>query len=38
MAALEAYALRLSDTEAARRMQQAKHALFRSFYPEARHA
>jgi transposase len=38
MAALEAYALRLSDTEAARRMQQAKHELFRSFYPEARHA
>ena len=38
MAALEAGALRLSDTEAARRMQQAKHQLFRSFYPEARHA
>jgi transposase InsO family protein len=38
MAALEAGALRLSDTEAARRMQQAKHKLFRSFYPEARHA
>lgn len=38
MAALEAEALRLSDTEAARRMQQAKQELFRSFYPEARHA
>jgi len=38
MAALEVGALRLSDTEAARRMQQAKHQLFRSFYPEARHA
>jgi hypothetical protein len=38
MAALEAYALRVSDTEAARRMQQAKHELFRSFYPEARPA
>jgi len=36
--ALEAMALRISDTEAARRMQQAKHQLFRSFYPEARHA
>ncbi len=36
--ALEAIALRVSDTEAARRMQQAKHELFRSFYPEARHA
>ena len=38
MAALEAHALRVSDTEAARRMQQAKHELFRSFYPEARPA
>ena len=38
IAALEAIALRVSDTEAARRMQQAKHELFRSFYPEARHA
>ncbi len=37
MAALKAHALRLSDTEAARRMQQAKHELFRTFYPEARH-
>jgi hypothetical protein len=36
MEALKAYALLLSDTEAARRMQQAKHELFRSFYPEAR--
>lgn len=38
MAELEAGALRLSDTEAARRMQRAKHKLFRSFYPEAQHA
>lgn len=38
MTALKAEALRLSDTEAARRMQQAKHELFRSFYPEARRA
>jgi hypothetical protein len=38
MAALETRALRIGDTEAARRMQQAKHELFRSFYPEARHA
>jgi predicted DNA-binding transcriptional regulator AlpA len=38
IAALEALSLRMSDTEAARRMQQAKHELFRSFYPEARHA
>lgn len=38
MAALAAEALRLSDTESARRMQQAKHKLFRSFYPEARPA
>ena len=38
MAGLEKEARRLSDTEAARRMQQAKHDLFRSFYPEARHA
>ena len=38
IAALEAIALRVSDTEAARAMQQAKHELFRSFYPEARHA
>jgi len=37
MAALETEALRFSDTEAARRMQQAKHELFRSFYPAARH-
>lgn len=38
MAALKAEAVRISDTEAARRMQQAKHELFRSFYPAARHA
>jgi len=38
MAALEALSLQLSDTAAARSMQQAKHELFRSFYPEARHA
>jgi transposase len=38
IAALETMALRLTDTEAARRMQQAKHELFRTFYPEARHA
>ena len=38
MAALAAEALRISDTESARRMQQAKHKLFRSFYPEARPA
>lgn len=36
--ALGAIALRISDTEAARRLQQAKHELFRSFYPQARHA
>ncbi len=36
--ALKAEALRCSDTEAAARMQQAKHALFRRFYPEARPA
>ena len=36
MAALELAASSCSDTEAARRMQQAKHELFRSFYPEAR--
>jgi transposase InsO family protein len=38
MAALAAEALRSSDTESALRMQQAKHKLFRSFYPEARPA
>ncbi len=38
MAVLAAEALRISDTESARRMQQAKHKLFRSFYPEARRA
>jgi transposase InsO family protein len=38
MAALAAEALRISDTESARRMQQAKHELFRSFYPERRPA
>jgi hypothetical protein len=38
IAALEAMSLHMSDTEAGRRMQQAKHDLFRSFYPEARHA
>jgi len=38
MAALGAEAFLLSDTEAARRMQQAKQELFRSFYPEARRA
>jgi hypothetical protein len=38
MTALAAEALRHSDTEAARRMQQAKHELFQSFYPQARHA
>lgn len=38
LAALAAEALLLSDTAAARGMQQAKHELFRSFYPEARHA
>lgn len=38
MEALEASGLRLSDTDAAQRMQQAKRELFRSFYPEARHA
>lgn len=38
MTTLKGEALRLSDTEAARRMQQAKHELFRSFYPEARRA
>jgi len=35
MTALKAEALRGSDTEAAARMQQAKHELFRRFYPEA---
>lgn len=34
--ALQGEALRCSDTEAASRMQQAKHELFRRFYPEAR--
>lgn len=38
MTALNAEALRCSDTEAATRMQQAKHELFRRFYPEARPA
>lgn len=38
MAALATEALRISDTESARRMQEAKHTLFRSFYPEARPA
>lgn len=38
MAELGAEALRMSDTESALRMQQTKHELFRSFYPEARHA
>lgn len=38
MKLLKTEALRHSDTEAARRMQQAKHELFRSFYPETRHA
>jgi transposase InsO family protein len=38
MTALKAEALRCSDTEAAARMQQAKHELFRRFYPEARPA
>lgn len=38
MTALKQYALQVSDTEAAHRMQQAKEALFRSFYPKARHA
>ena len=35
MTALKQLAVQVSDTEAARRMQQAKHELFRSFYPEA---
>lgn len=35
VAALKAEALRCSDTEAAGRMQQAKHELFRRFYPES---
>ena len=38
LAALSASALQFSDTEAARRMQQAKHELFRTFYPEAQRA
>ena len=38
MTALAAEALRISDTESARRMQKAKQTLFRSFYPEARPA
>jgi transposase InsO family protein len=38
MTALKAEALLCSDTEAAARMQQAKHELFRRFYPEARPA
>ena len=38
MTALKAEALRSSDTEAAAGMQQAKHELFRRFYPEARPA
>ncbi len=38
LTALKAEALRSSDTEAATRMQQAKHELFRRFYPEARPA
>ena len=38
MVDLEAYALRLSDTESARHMQRAKHELFKTFYPEARPA
>ena len=38
MAALAAEALRISDTESGRRMQEAKCILFRSFYPEARPA
>lgn len=38
MTALKAEALRCSDTEAAACMQQAKHELFRRFYPEARPA
>ena len=38
LAALSASALQCSDTEAAHRMQQAKHELFRTFYPEAQRA
>jgi transposase InsO family protein len=38
MAALKQHAREVSDTEAARLMQQAKHELFRGFYPEARSA
>ena len=38
MEALAAYAMRLGDTDSAHRMQQAKQEMFRSFYPEARHA
>ena len=38
MEALEAEAVRLSDTETALSMQQAKHELFRSFCQEVRHA
>ena len=38
MAALKQYACQVSDTEAARLMQEAKHELFRGFYPEARRA
>lgn len=37
MAALELAAASCSDTEAARRMRQAKHELFESFHPAARH-
>ena len=38
LAVLEQGALKFSDTEAAARMQQAKHNLFRTFYPESRRA
>ena len=38
MAALAAEALRISDTESARRMREAKHELFRNLYPAARPA
>jgi len=38
MAALAAEALRISETESPRRMQEAKYKLFRSFYPGARPA
>ena len=38
LAALAATSLQCSDTESAGRMQQAKHKLFRTFYPEAQPA